>query len=42
MREPEKERNFKFVDGKWYLDFTFNKKRIRQYILLFIFNRRIF
>jgi len=30
MRKPNKERNLKFIDGKWYLDFTFNKKRIRQ------------
>ena len=31
MRNPKKERNLKLVDGKWYLDFTFNKKRIRQF-----------
>jgi len=31
MRKPKKERNLKLVDGKWYLDFTFNKKRIRQF-----------
>ena len=27
----KKERNLKFVNGKWYVDFTFNKKRIRQF-----------
>ncbi len=27
----KKERNLKFVKGKWYVDFTFNKKRIRQF-----------
>ena len=31
MRESKKERNLKFVDGKWYVDFTFNKKRIRLF-----------
>lgn len=31
MRESKKERNLKFVDDKWYVDFTFNKKRIRQF-----------
>jgi len=31
MRESKKERNLKFIKGKWYVDFTFNKKRIRQF-----------
>ena len=31
MGEPKKEKNLKFIKGKWYLDFTFNKKRIRQF-----------
>jgi integrase len=31
MRKPKEERNLKFIDGKWYLDFTFNKKRIRRF-----------
>jgi len=31
MRKSKKERNLKFIDGKWYVDFTFNKKRIRQF-----------
>lgn len=31
MRKPKKERNLKQIDGKWYVDFTFNKKRIRQF-----------
>lgn len=31
MAEPKKERNLKQIDGKWYLDFTFNKKRIRHF-----------
>ena len=31
MRKPKEEKNLKFIDGKWYVDFTFNKKRIRQF-----------
>ena len=31
MGKAKKEKNLKLVDGKWYLDFTFNKKRIRQF-----------
>jgi len=31
MGKPKKERNLKFIKGKWYVDFTFNKKRIRQF-----------
>jgi len=31
MAKPKKEKNLKFIDGKWYVDFTFNKKRIRQF-----------
>ena len=31
MGKPKKERNLKLIDGKWYVDFTFNKKRIRQF-----------
>lgn len=31
MVKPKKDRNLKFVDGKWYLDFTFNKKRVRKF-----------
>ena len=31
MRKTKKEKNLKFIDGKWYVDFTFNKKRIRQF-----------
>ena len=27
MRAPARERNLRFVDGKWYLDFTFRGKR---------------
>jgi hypothetical protein len=30
MKEPKKEKNLKFLDGKWYVDFTFKGKRIRQ------------
>lgn len=29
MAKPKKERNLKLIDGKWYLDFTFNKRRVR-------------
>lgn len=31
MVKAKKEKNLKFIDGKWYLDFTFNRKRIRQF-----------
>jgi len=31
MVKPKKDRNLKKVDGKWYVDFTFDKKRIRAY-----------
>ncbi len=31
MAKPKKEKNLKLIDGKWYIDFTFNKKRIRQF-----------
>jgi len=31
MAKAKREKNLKFVDGKWYIDFTFNKKRIRQF-----------
>ena len=31
MGNTKKERNLKLIDGKWYIDFTFNKKRIRQF-----------
>lgn len=31
MVKPKKDRNLKFIDGKWYVDFTFNKKRIRRF-----------
>ena len=31
MGKPKKERNLKLIDGKWYVDFTFNKKRIRKF-----------
>jgi len=31
MGKAKKEKNLKLIDGKWYLDFTFNKKRIRQF-----------
>jgi len=31
MGKPKKERNLKQIDGKWYIDFTFDKKRIRQF-----------
>lgn len=31
MIKPKKDRNLKCIDGKWYIDFTFNKKRIRQF-----------
>ena len=31
MVKQKKDRNLKFQDGKWYLDFTFSGKRIRQF-----------
>lgn len=31
MGKTKKEKNLKFIKGKWYLDFTFNKKRIRKF-----------
>ena len=31
MRESKKERNLKEFGGRWYLDFTFKGKRIRQF-----------
>jgi integrase len=31
MRKSKKEKNLKFVKGKWYVDFTFNHKRVRQF-----------
>jgi hypothetical protein len=31
MIKPKKDRNLKYVDSKWYVDFTFNKKRIRAF-----------
>ena len=31
MRKTKKDKNLKFIDGKWYVDFTFSKKRIRQF-----------
>ena len=31
MREIKKEKNLKFINGRWYIDFTFNHKRIRQF-----------
>ncbi len=31
MVKPKKDRNLKYIDGKWYLDFTFNKRRIRKF-----------
>lgn len=31
MAKSKKERNLKLIEGKWYLDFTFNKKRIRHF-----------
>ncbi len=31
MREPKKERNLKQIEGKWYVDFTFHGRRIRQF-----------
>ncbi len=31
MKAPKPERNLRFADGKWYLDFTFKGKRVRQF-----------
>jgi len=31
MAKTKKEKNLKFIDGKWYIDFTFNRKRIRRF-----------
>ncbi len=31
MIKPKKDRNLNFIDGKWYVDFTFNKKRVRAF-----------
>ena len=31
MKTKKGERNIKFRDGKWYLDFTFEGKRYRQF-----------
>jgi len=31
MARAKKERNLKLIDGKWYIDFTFSKKRIRRF-----------
>lgn len=31
MKEQKKERNLKLIEGKWYIDFTFRGKRIRQF-----------
>jgi len=31
MAKIKKEKNLRFKDGKWYLDFTFRGKRIRQF-----------
>jgi integrase len=31
MKEPKKERNLKLTEGKWYVDFTFHGRRIRQF-----------
>ncbi len=31
MKEPKKERNLKQIEGKWYVDFTFHGRRIRQF-----------
>jgi integrase len=31
MGKPKKEKNLKLINSKWYIDFTFNKKRIRQF-----------
>jgi len=31
MARAKKERNLKLIDGKWYVDFTYSKKRIRRF-----------
>lgn len=31
MRETKKERNLKVASGKWYVDFTFRGRRVRQF-----------
>ena len=31
MGNTKKEKNLKLIDGKWYVDFTFSKKRIRRF-----------
>lgn len=31
MKEPKKERNLKYIGGKWYWDFTFGRKRFRGF-----------
>ncbi len=31
MKEPKKDRNLKSIGGKWYVDFTFRGRRIRQF-----------
>jgi len=31
MKEAKKERNLKLIEGKWYVDFTFRGKRVRQF-----------
>lgn len=31
MVKSKKEKNLKFINDKWYIDFTFNKKRIRKF-----------
>lgn len=31
MVKPKKDTNLKHINGKWYIDFTFNKKRIRKF-----------
>jgi DNA polymerase-3 subunit delta' len=30
MKKYKKERNLKFINGKWHIDFTFNHERIRK------------
>jgi len=30
MIKPKKDRNLKFIDGRWYIDVTFDKKRVRM------------
>ena len=31
MVKPKKDKNLKYINGKWYIDFTSNKKRIRKF-----------